>query len=38
MLRIQLRFLQQVKIKRSDYLCSFSEFDFTGHSLAYTEI
>ena len=38
MLHIWLRFLQQVKIKRSDYLCSFSEFDSTGDSLVYTGI
>ena len=38
MLHIWLRFLQQVKIKRIDYLCSFLEFDFTGDSLVYTEI
>ena len=38
MLHVWLRFLQQVKIKRSDYLCSFSEVDFTEYSLAYTGI
>ncbi len=38
MLRTLLRFLQTVKIKRSDYLCNFSEFDFTGYSLACTGI
>ncbi len=26
------------KIKRGGYLCSFSEFDFTGYSLACTGI